>query len=196
MKSKQKTTNTLRIIAGQWRNRKLGFPDAPGLRPTTDRVRETVFNWLQAHIAGSNCLDLFAGSGAMGIEALSRDAQKVDFVEKAPLVKKQLDANLAILQANKGSTFQIDAQQFVSTCKQQYDVIFIDPPYGERLLEEILQLILEHNVLKPDGYLFIEDDNKLSPLIAQTTLTDALILRKEKKAGNVYYGLAQYRLNE
>ena len=96
----KKGTNTLRIIGGEWRSRKLQFLDAPGLRPTPDRIRETLFNWLQGDIYNTLCLDLFAGSGAIGLEALSRGAKTVDFVEKNAAASKQLNSNLKLLKSD------------------------------------------------------------------------------------------------
>ena len=98
--NKRSNTNTLRIIGGEWRSRKLSFIDAEGLRPTPDRIRETLFNWLQGTIHGANCLDLFAGSGVLGLEALSRGACQVTFVEKNKAVANQLKTNLDLLKSD------------------------------------------------------------------------------------------------
>ena len=186
MKARTAKTNTLRIIAGEWRNRKLSFPDAPGLRPTTDRIRETVFNWLQHYVAGAHCLDLFAGSGAMGLEALSRGAAHVDFVETSLAAKKQLNDHLTTLKTSDGQVWHTDALSYLHQCKTAYDVVFLDPPYDARLLEASIKTLLELHLLKPDARIFLEDNQPLQALCEQSGLT----LLKDKKAGNVYYGLA------
>lgn len=187
----KRSTNTLRIIAGQWRNRKLSFPDAPGLRPTTDRIRETVFNWLQTRIPGARCLDLFAGSGAMGLEALSRGAAQVDFVEQSGQVIQQLTENLKILQADNAATFHTDARHYIQHCEQQYDIIFVDPPYDARLLGECLALISTHPLASPGCVIFLEDNQPLQKTLALLAKDLPYSLLKEKKAGNVYYGLLE-----
>ncbi len=110
--NKRSNTNTLRIIGGDWRSRKLSFVDAEGLRPTPDRIRETLFNWLQGYIHGANCLDLFAGSGILGLEALSRGATQVDFVEMNQAAAKQLESNLDLLNANS-NVYHQDALDYL-----------------------------------------------------------------------------------
>ncbi len=148
-KNKNSGTNTLRIIGGEWRSRKLPFVDAQGLRPTPDRIRETLFNWLQGHIHGANCLDLFAGSGVLGFEALSRGAAQVVFVEKNKVVANQLKENLALLTAD-AEVYQTDALEYLSTFKKTmqkwggvHNIIFLDPPYRQELLEKVLKRICD-----------------------------------------------------
>ena len=146
--SKRSNTNTLRIIGGDWRSRKLSFVDAQGLRPTPDRVRETLFNWLQGYIYGASCLDLFAGSGILGLEALSRGAAQVDFVEMNKSVVKQLESNLDLLNS-KMKVHQQDALYYLQKYKagnnkgNGYNIIFLDPPYRKNLLEEALEVICD-----------------------------------------------------
>src|SRR5690554_6735429 len=113
--TKAKSTNSLRVIAGQWRSRRLHFPDLDGLRPTADRVRETLFNWLQERIAYARCLDLFAGSGACGIEALSRGAQFVRFVDVSPLATRALRANLELLGARNYDVLCEDSLTWIAS---------------------------------------------------------------------------------
>jgi 16S rRNA (guanine966-N2)-methyltransferase len=115
--NKRSNTNTLRIIGGEWRSRKLLFIDAQGLRPTPDRIRETLFNWLQGRILGANCLDLFAGSGVLGLEALSRGANQVDFVEKNKAVAKQLESNLGLLKSDS-NVYHQDALDYLLEYKR------------------------------------------------------------------------------
>jgi len=157
--NKRCNTNTLRIIGGEWRSRKLSFVDAEGLRPTPDRVRETLFNWLQGYIHGSICLDLFAGSGILGLEALSRGSAQVDFVEKNKAVASQLESNLAILKS-VDKVHQEDALEYLQKYKSSkkrgggYNIIFLDPPYRQNLLEKVLKIICD----KQNG---LADENTL-----------------------------------
>jgi len=160
-KTKGFASNTLRIIGGDWRSRKLSFPDAPGLRPTPDRIRETLFNWLQDKILGAHCLDLFAGSGALGLEALSRGAAEVVFVEKNPAVANQLKNNLTLLKSD-AQVIQADALAFVSDEGQTstFDLIFLDPPYRQGLLEQSLNAIQQEKRLKDNGLLYLEHESE------------------------------------
>ena len=129
-------TGEVRIIAGLWRGRKLPVLNAEGLRPTTDRVKETLFNWLMNDIAGSRCLDCFAGSGSLGLEALSRQAQAVVFLEKFTPAAKQLKQNLSALKTEKGSVINSDTCQFLAqkNSESAFDVVFIDPPKNLNLI--------------------------------------------------------------
>ena len=160
-KTKGIPSNTLRIIGGDWRSRKLSFPDAQGLRPTPDRIRETLFNWLQGKTYGTQCLDLFAGSGALGLEALSRGAADVTFVEKNPAVAAQLKSNLELLKSN-AKVIQDDALSFISKCKpaHSFDLIFLDPPYRKGLLEASLDAIQKQSLLKTNGLLYLEHESE------------------------------------
>ena len=166
---KKNNTNVLRIIGGDWRSRKLAFIDAPGLRPTPDRIRETLFNWLQGNVHGSRCLDLFAGTGALGLEALSRGASEVVFVEKSKAVATQLKANLDILKSS-ATVYHSDALAFLekSTLQTQqtqldqqtqaFDIIFLDPPYRQDLLEKTLALINQQKLLHPNSLIYLEHE--------------------------------------
>ena len=151
------TTNSLRIIGGRWRSRKLNFISAEGLRPTPDRVRETLFNWLQGNIAQAHCLDLFAGSGALGLEALSRGASSLIFVEKNRAAAKQLSQNLVLLKA-KDRVENTDAQSYLQTAKKPFDIIFLDPPFRKNLLPNILDSIIKQQLLKPEGLIYLEHE--------------------------------------
>lgn len=123
----------LRIIAGTWRSRKIPFADFAGVRPTPDRVRETVFNWLQAMIAGARCLDLFAGSGAFGFEARSRDAAEVILVDQDLRVIQLLQQNIESLQADHMEALWSDAADYLQGSRQRFDIVFLDPPYRDDL---------------------------------------------------------------
>ncbi len=128
-------SNQLRIIGGRWRGRRLRLCGAPELRPTPDRVRETVFNWLQAPLPGGRCLDLFAGSGALGLEALSRGAAEVVFVERNAAIARRLQDNLALLEAVSGRLERADALIWLRRKPEPFDIVFLDPPFGRNLLE-------------------------------------------------------------
>ncbi len=159
----KKRANTLRIIGGEWRSRKLQFLDAPGLRPTPDRIRETLFNWLQGDIYNALCLDLFAGSGAIGLEALSRGAKSVDFVEKNAAASKQLISNLTLLKSDS-NVYQTDALSFLNqhTADQPYDLIFLDPPYRQGLLDESLNLLTAKGLIGGHSLIYLEHESEES----------------------------------
>jgi len=159
--SNKKGSNTLRIIGGEWRSRKLQFLDAPGLRPTPDRIRETLFNWLQGAIYDSNCLDLFAGSGAIGLEALSRGAKSVDFIEKNAAASEQLNSNLKLLKSDS-TVFKIDALGFLDkhSAEQPYDIIFLDPPYRQGLLNKSLELLIAKSLINEHTLIYLEHESE------------------------------------
>lgn len=176
--------NTLRIIGGEWRGRKLRFPDAPGLRPTPDRIRETLFNWLQGDIHGARCLDLFAGSGALGLEALSRGASEVVFIESAHAVARQLQANLDLLNSDAElvSLINDDALNYLkNTAQQAFDLIFLDPPFRQNLLPEIVTIIRDKKLLTANGLIYLEHEAEAEPDWQDLSLD----LIKETKAGQV-----------
>jgi len=153
-----KQTNTLRIIAGEHRGRKLSFVDAPNLRPTPDRMRETLFNWLQPVIYDARCLDLFAGSGALGLEALSRGASEVVFVEKDAKAARRLNENLQLLGYDAMQCQQKTAQTFLQGEPTPFDVVFLDPPYQGDMLPEIIKL-LEAGWLAEGARIYLEHDS-------------------------------------
>jgi len=160
--AKQKASNNrIRIIGGEWRSRQLPFIEVPGLRPTPDRVRETLFNWLQGKIAGARCLDLFSGSGAIGFEALSRYAGDVVMVEKHARVSQQLQENLELLEAgNKSSALIVnkDAISYLDQTAQSFDLIFLDPPYRKGLLPNVLDIIVASQLLRAGGLIYLEHE--------------------------------------
>ena len=168
----------IRIIAGQWRGRKLEVLDAPGLRPTPDRVRETLFNWLQMDVAGATCLDLFAGTGALGFEALSRGASAVVMVEShAPLYKKLVE-HAERLGSEHHDIQQADALSWLQQTGKQFDIIFLDPPFKQGLIERCCEIIKQHDLLKPGGKLYIEAEQGLAMPAGWEVL-------KHKQAGQV-----------
>lgn len=152
-------SNRVRIIGGAWRSRSLTFPDVIGLRPTPDRVRETLFNWLGQVMDGKRCLDLFAGSGALGFEALSRGARQVVMVERDSKVAGALKENAAALKADNFELVVADALKFLGQEMRRFDVIFVDPPYQLNLLPLVLPGLLPH--LEDDGLVYAEADAPL-----------------------------------
>lgn len=182
--NKSSQTSKLRIIGGEWRSRQLPIPNAEGLRPTTDRVRETLFNWLNFEIPGARCLDLFCGSGALGFESLSRGAKECTFVELDRAVATQIKTNLNTLNATNAAVFNMDAKAFLAQPPQPYDVVYLDPPFRKGLLDLVLPL-LENGWIKPQGYVYIERESE-KPLV---NLPDAWHLEKEKVAGQLTYSL-------
>ena len=179
----------VRIIGGIYRSRILGFKDEiNGLRPTPDRVRETVFNWLGQDLSGKVCLDLFAGSGALGFEALSRGAKHVTMVEKDQNIARDLRLNQEKLNAPNMEIMQRNALNYLDLSTLQFDVIFLDPPYTGTLLTECLSVLKASNVLAPNGIIYIE--YKTAPDLSGYTIV------KQSKAGVVNYMLIQPELSE
>ncbi|MFZ5522547.1 MAG: 16S rRNA (guanine(966)-N(2))-methyltransferase RsmD [Pseudomonadota bacterium] len=172
----------VRIVGGDLRSRVIRFPDAEGLRPTPDRVRETLFNWLGQTLYGRTCLDLFAGSGALGFEAASRGAERVVMVERNPEVCCALQENLKIFGCTNVFVHCQDGLEFVSRNVQQYDVIFLDPPFSGNYLPRLLQILPQH--LRDKGMVYMESGAPVKvPLPWQVV--------KSGKAGQVYYQLLQ-----
>ncbi len=180
-------TNTLRIIGGHWRGRRIEFPDNPGLRPTGDRIRETLFNWLQTDVAHASCLDLFAGSGVMGFEAASRGAASVVLIDSSPVVVKSLQVNCENLGAGKSvRIIQSAALDFLQQNTQLFDIVFLDPPFSSDLLIPCLQSLSQSACLKPESKIYIEFPKDFSP--GEYLALNWQIL-KEKKAGQVKFNL-------
>ena len=152
--------NRVRIIGGQWRRRLLAFPSVAELRPTPDAVRETLFNWLGQDMEGQTCLDLFAGSGALGFEALSRGARLAVMVDADAHVLQALRENAAMLHAGNVELVKADALEFLARDRRMFDVIFLDPPYARKLLPELLPLVPAH--LSDDGFVYVEDDSPVA----------------------------------
>jgi len=181
-----KGSNQLRIIGGLWRGRKLSFPDADGLRPTGDRIRETLFNWLAPDIQGAHCLDLFAGSGALGLEALSRGAASSLLLEKHAAAAQQLKNNLHLLQADNGRVEQVDSLQWLAQqqAPQPFDIIFIDPPFALDLWEAIATALETGHWLSDVAIIYLE-----APRDAQLQLPANWQLHRDKQAGQVSFRL-------
>jgi 16S rRNA (guanine966-N2)-methyltransferase len=176
----------LRIIGGEWRGRRLSVPTAAGLRPTPDRVRETLFNWLRPVLTGASCLDLFAGSGALGLEALSQGAAAATFVELNSTAAAGIDARLRILGAQaRARVLQVDALQWLGGPALEADIIFLDPPYDAGLLEPACSLLEQHGWLHPQTHLYLEHRAGGAPPI----LPAGWQLTRSKRAGDVAYHL-------
>lgn len=173
--------NQLRIIAGEWRGRKLSFPDGEGLRPTGDRLRETLFNWLAYSVSGAQVLDLFAGSGALGFEALSRGAGSAVFLDTHPLVVRQLRQNLQVLNCNQAEVHQTDALSWLSQASKPFNLVFLDPPFGKGLLAPVCTALEQKGWLAEDAWIYLEAEKDL----ALSDIPSTWQLRKEKKAGQV-----------
>ena len=179
--------NQLRIIGGEWRSRKLPFADGEGLRPTPDRVRETLFNWLAPIISGARCLDLFAGSGALGLEALSRGAAEVVMLDKQAQVIKQLQDNVRLLQCDKGKVIRTDALVYLQqTTATPFDIVFLDPPYRKQLLAPCIELLEQQGWLKHEARIYLEIEREAD----LPELPPNWELLRSKKAGQVAYHLA------
>ena len=178
----------VRIIGGQWRSRKLPVHDVEGLRPTTDRVKETVFNWLAPYIVDAQCLDLFAGSGGLSFEALSRYAKSALLLEKDRTAAKQLSHNLATLKCDNATVTNTDSLAFLAKkATEQFDLIFIDPPFRKNLLEQSCQLLEDNGWLSADAVIYLEMESEL----AMVNLPAGWQCLREKNAGQVTYSLWQ-----
>lgn len=176
----------VRIIGGHWRSRLITFPDQPDLRPTPDRIRETVFNWLGQDLSDLSCLDLFAGSGALGFEAASRGARRVVMVDEDAKVYKALRENKQKLRAMQVELVKMNALNFMNSDIRKFNVIFLDPPYRLELLSELLPLLPLH--LEKDGVVYTENKGICIP-------DKQWHVRRSAKAGVVYYQLLEPALD-
>jgi len=186
--NKRAKSNTIRLISGKWRGRRLPVLEHEGLRPTTDRVRETLFNWLMHDIVGARCLDLFAGTGALGLESLSRGASRAVFVETNRQVAAQLQENLQALNAGElGEVCQHNALNFLrQKASEQFDLIFLDPPFNSELLPEAMSLLSNNAYLAKDALIYIEQPSK-----QDACETPDWQIFREGKAGHSRYTLYQ-----
>lgn len=181
---------SLRIIGGDFRGRKLPVLMAEGLRPTSDRVRETLFNWLQFEIAGTDCLDVFAGSGALGLEALSRGAHSVCFLELNRGNAQQIQQNLTALNVSGSDVIQIDSLQWLKQMPPKvFDVIFLDPPFNQGLMQPAVDLIFQNHYVKTtQAWLYLEQEKALE----WPRLPDGWVCHREKTTSEVRYGLFKF----
>ena len=173
--------NRVRIIGGKWRRRLVGFPDAEGLRPTADAVREKLFNWLGQDLLGWHCLDLFAGSGALGFEAASRGAAQVVMVEQNRAVCGALSDNITLLAANNIILQCADGVKWLAQAPlAKFDLVFIDPPFASRMQAAILQHLPA--IIKPSAYVYVEHDGSL-------VVPAGWIVWREGRAGRACFNL-------
>lgn len=182
----------LRVIGGEWRGRKIRFPPVAAIRPTPDRVRETLFNWLQGVVAGSRCLDLYAGSGALGLEALSRGAGEVVFVDRDPAVARHLVSTLQSLDGGRGRVVCSDAGLYLASPGRAFDIVFLDPPFAEPVLADTCRAIEAGGWLAPGGHVYLEAPAAAGP----PPLPAGWALLRSKQAGEVGYHLARRDLND
>jgi 16S rRNA (guanine966-N2)-methyltransferase len=178
-------SRVLRIIGGTWRGRRLRFPPREEIRPTPDRIRETLFNWLGPRVVGARCLDLFAGSGALGLEALSRGAAQVTFVERDGVAVRELRARLTEWGAVGGLVEQMDAVRFLGSPAQPFEIVFLDPPFASGLLPQVAALLENQHWLSATALIYVETeaDSGLPALPAGWRVT------RTKQAGAVGYHL-------
>jgi len=188
---------SLRIIGGDWRGRKIPFATVAGLRPTQDRVRETLFNWISGPVPGARCLDLFAGTGALGLEALSRGAKQVNFVDLSAVATNTLNDNLKQLPMADGQEAKVEQmsgfdwlknyQAVAATSAEiaQYDLVFLDPPFALALMQDMLTALFDSQCLSSKAMIYVEQPQPL----AELDLPEGWKLHRSKKAGQVFYGL-------
>jgi len=177
----------LRIVAGNWRSRLLEVADVEGLRPTSERIRETVFNWLAPTLHGARCLDLYAGTGALGLEALSRGAAEAVFVENSPVAARQLQKNIGLLDARGATVVAQGALEYLQRdAPGRFDVVFLDPPFAADLLDETCRLLAASGLLAEGAQVYLEQD-RTRP---EPRLPDHWTIKKNKTAGKVRYMLA------
>jgi 16S rRNA (guanine966-N2)-methyltransferase len=172
--------NRVRIIGGRYRRRLLDFPGSTGLRPTPDRVRETVFNWLGQDLPGWTCLDLFAGSGALGFEAASREAGRVIMVERDRDAQAALEKNRVTLGATQVEILRVDALAWLANNRETFDLIFIDPPFDSGLADLVLADLAHH--LKSGGFAYVEQG-------AEVTAPPGFIIHRSGRAGRSHFAL-------
>jgi 16S rRNA (guanine966-N2)-methyltransferase len=181
---KPASSGQIRIIGGRLRNSRLNVPDLPGLRPTPDRVRETLFNWLAPTIAGVRALDLCAGTGGLGIEALSRGAATVQFVEPDGVAAEALRANLARLKADGGDVAGIDAARYLQRTPQPFGLVFLDPPFALNLWTPLALQLEQGGWLAASALIYIESPRTVAPVVPTHWMP-----HREGQAGDVRYAL-------
>lgn len=187
---RRQSRNQLRIIGGKWRGRKLDFPSVTGLRPTGDRIRETLFNWLAPGIVGARCLDLFAGSGALGLEALSRGAEEAVLVDSDSHAVEQLRAHCVRLGADNARILQADALRWLEQGPDEagFDLVFLDPPFQANLLQPTVAGLNDSNCLREDALIYVETDREQA--FAAPGNWQWL---KGKSTGQITFALYRYR---
>lgn len=181
-----RNSGRIRIIGGRWARRQLPVAAVPGLRPTGDRMRETLFNWLQFELPGARVLDAFAGTGALGLEALSRGAAQAVFVERHPKAARQLQANLRALKADGAELVRADALRYLEGWAEPFDIVFVDPPFDAQLQQAVVDR-LSAGWIRPGGWVYVEQPRaQVLPRVP-----DHWALHRDKAAGEVRYLLYQ-----
>ena len=188
-------TNTFKIISGTLKGRKFFFKDSHELRPTSGKARETLFNWLQFEITNKTILDPFAGTGALGIEAISRGSGKVVFIEKDFKTHKILESNLKLLESNRYQLSKHDSLKYLEKVKlSPFDLIFLDPPFNQQLIPSILSLISKRNLIDSKSKIYIESEYEIDLEFLNSNIKYNCRIEKQKKSGNVYYCLISLEL--
>lgn len=185
-RSRRNEQGQVRLIGGDWRRRTLSFPAVDGVRPTPDRVRETLFNWLMPVLPGSHCLDLFSGSGALGLEALSRGAASVTFVEQSPGLASALSQNLSTLNASSAYVVKQDVLEWLRApeLKESIRIVFMDPPFRADLIEPVCSTLAVSGLLAGNARIYVEHESEHAP-----SVPPEWALARRKQAGQVAYSL-------
>jgi len=182
--------NSFRIISGDFRGRKFNFPKVEGLRPTSGKIRETLFNWLQFDIFSKTVLDPFAGSGALSLEAISRGAKEVYLIEKDRKIYKKLKYNFKMLDSDQYTIINEDAISHLDKpSKQQFDLVFLDPPFAKNLLPKTIGKLSSNNYINHQTQIYIESEYKLTEDNLSSHINYHYKINKQKKSGNVHYCL-------
>jgi 16S rRNA (guanine966-N2)-methyltransferase len=178
----------IRIIGGRWRGRFIAVPAVPGLRPTPDRLRETVFNWLQSRIVGSRCLDLFAGTGALGLEAASRGAAEVILVERDRRAVASMAASVEVLQADNVTLVRADAITLLNKASPPFDFVFLDPPFGHGTVAICLDALVSGGWVNPESWVYSETE----PTIAGLALPSGWETSRRTRVGDTEGRILRY----
>jgi len=182
--------NSFRIISGDFRGRKFNFPEVDGLRPTSGKIRETLFNWLQFDILNKTVLDPFAGSGALSLEAISRGAKKVYLIEKNIKVYRKLNSNFKLLDRDQYTIINEDSVVHLDKpSKQSFDLVFLDPPFEKNLLLETIEKLLNNHYINTKSQIYVESEYKITKEYLSSLINYHLKINKQKKSGNVHYCL-------
>jgi 16S rRNA m(2)G-966 methyltransferase (EC 2.1.1.52) len=185
-------SNTFQIISGEYRGRKFNFPDAPGLRPTSSKIRETLFNWIQFESFNKTYLDLFSGSGSLSFEALSRGAKEIVSIEKNTQAFQNLEKNRKLLKSDKIQCFNQDALEFLSKkSNQTFDFVFLDPPFNKNILPKALKLLSEGGFVATGSKIYIESEYIINEADVAEKISEKIEISKQKQSGNVFYCLIE-----
>ena len=186
---KKEKKGEIRIIGGKWKGKKIFFDLSDDLRPTPDRAKETLFNWLGQNLSEMNCLDLFSGTGALGLEAISRGAKRVTFVEKnKKYLQKIQDVHLEMGEKNECDFYCEECLEWIkkNSFNIKYDLIFIDPPFNKNLIHDLLSVVLKKDILSKNGKIYFEFEKELD-----LKIPESLSLKKRKSLGKKNYILAE-----